>query len=47
MYHDAEVSSNITKLNTEILKKHFFQIIIIEALIILIVVRNLSFYLIK
>ena len=47
MYHEAEVSGDITKLDTEIFKKHLFQAVITEALITLIIVRNLSFCLIK
>jgi hypothetical protein len=47
MYHDAEISGNITELNIEILKKYLFQAVITEVLITLIVVRNLSFYIIK
>jgi hypothetical protein len=47
MYHDAEVSGDITELNTEILKKYLFQAIITEALVTLIVIRNLFFYIIK
>jgi hypothetical protein len=47
MYYDAEVSGDITELNTEILKKYLFQAVITEILVILIVVRNLSFCIIK
>jgi hypothetical protein len=47
MYHDAEVSGDITELNTEILKKYLFQAIITKTLMTLIVVRNLSFYIVK
>jgi hypothetical protein len=47
MYHDAEIFGDITELNTEILKKYLFQAVITEALVTLIIVRNLSFYIIK
>jgi len=47
IYHEAEISGDITKLNTEIFKKHLFQTVITETLIIFIVVRNLSFYFIE
>jgi hypothetical protein len=47
IYHEAEISGDIIKFNIEILKKYFFQIIITEILIILIIVRILSFYFIK
>jgi hypothetical protein len=47
MYHDAEVSGDTTELDTEILKKHLFQAVITEALVTLIVVRNLSFCIVE
>jgi hypothetical protein len=47
MYHDAEISGDITELNTEIFKKYLFQAVITEALVTLIIVRNLSFYIVK
>jgi hypothetical protein len=47
MYHDAEVSGDTTELNTEILKKYLFQAVITEALITLIIVRNLFFYIVE
>jgi hypothetical protein len=47
IYHEIEISDDIIKFNIEILKKHLFQIVITEILIILIIVRNLSFYFIK
>jgi hypothetical protein len=47
MYYDAKVSDDITELNIEIFKKYLFQAIITKALVTLIVVRNLSFYIIK
>jgi midasin (ATPase involved in ribosome maturation) len=46
-YHKVEANSDTTKLDTEILKKYFFQVVIIEALVILIVVRNLSFCIVE
>jgi hypothetical protein len=47
MYHDAEISGDITELNTEIFKKYLFQTVITETLVTLIVVRNLSFCIVK
>jgi hypothetical protein len=47
MYYDAEVSGDITELDIEIFKKYLFQAVITEALITLIVVRNLSFCIVK
>jgi hypothetical protein len=47
MYHDAEVSGDTTEFNTEILKKYLFQTVITEALVTLIIVRNLSFCIVK
>jgi len=46
-YHEAEVSGDTTELDTEILKKHLFQAVITEALVTLIVVRNLSFCIVE
>jgi hypothetical protein len=46
-YHEAEVSSDTIELDTEILKKHLFQAVITEALVTLIVVRNLSFCIVE
>jgi hypothetical protein len=43
MYHDAEISGDIVELNIEIFKKYLFQAVITEALVTLIVVRNLFF----
>jgi hypothetical protein len=47
MYYDAEVSGDITELNIEIFKKYLFQAVITKTLMTLIIVRNLSFYIIK
>jgi hypothetical protein len=46
-YYKVKANNDTTKLNTEILKKHLFQAVIIKALVIFIVVRNLSFYIVK
>jgi hypothetical protein len=46
-YYKVKANSDIIELNTEILKKHFFQAVITEALVILIVIQNLSFCIVK
>ena len=46
-YYQAKVNSDIIEFNSEVLKKYLFQAIITEALVTLIVVRNLSFYIIE
>ena len=44
-YHQAQASGDIRELDSEILRSCLNKVVIIEALISLIVVRNLSFYL--
>jgi hypothetical protein len=46
-YYETEVSGDTIELNTEILKKHLFQEVITEALVTLIVIRNLSFCIVE
>ena len=46
-YYQAKVNSNIIKFDFKVLKKYLFQVIITEALVTLIIIRNLSFYIIK
>jgi hypothetical protein len=46
-YHEVEANSDTTELDAEILRKHLFQAVITEALITLIVVRNLSFCIVE
>jgi hypothetical protein len=46
-YHEAEVSGDTIEFDSEILKKHLFQAVITEALVTLIVVRNLSFCIVE
>ena len=47
MYYDAEVSGDTTEFDTEIFKKYLFQVVITEALVTLIVVRNLFFCIVE
>jgi hypothetical protein len=46
-YYEVEANGDTIELDAEILKKHLFQAVITEALVILIVVQNLSFCIVK
>jgi hypothetical protein len=46
-YHQAEVNGDITEFDSEVLKKYLFQAVITKALVTLIIIWNLSFYIVK
>jgi hypothetical protein len=46
-YYKVKANSDTIELNAKILKKHLFQAVIIKALVTLIVIRNLSFCIVK
>jgi hypothetical protein len=46
-YYQAEVNGNIIEFNSKVLKKYLFQAVITKALVTLIIIRNLSFYIVK